>query len=64
MDIHYHESKAFHDFSPQANDTDRAIATCWRSLVPTSVDRRCHVVSTTNPHVHPIADQLLLRKIR
>jgi hypothetical protein len=26
--------------SPQANYTDCAIATCWRNLVPTFVDRR------------------------
>jgi hypothetical protein len=27
------------DFSPQANYTDWATATCWRNLVPTFVDR-------------------------
>jgi hypothetical protein len=26
-------------FSPQANYTDWATATCWRNLVPTFVDR-------------------------
>jgi hypothetical protein len=26
-------------FSPQANSTDWATATCWRNLVPTFVDR-------------------------
>jgi hypothetical protein len=26
-------------FSPQANYTDLATATCWRNLVPTSADR-------------------------
>jgi hypothetical protein len=26
-------------FSPQANYTDRATATCWQNLMPTFVDR-------------------------
>jgi hypothetical protein len=35
--------------SPQANYTDRATATC-RQLVPTFVDRGCHVFSVTDPY--------------
>jgi hypothetical protein len=38
------------DFSPQANYTYRTTAACRRSLVPTSADRGCRVVSATNPH--------------
>jgi hypothetical protein len=42
--------KKIRDFSPQAIYTDRATATCCRSLVPTFADRGCRVVSAMNPH--------------
>jgi hypothetical protein len=36
--------------SPQANYTDQATATCWRSYWQLFVDRGCHVVSVTDPY--------------
>jgi predicted Ser/Thr protein kinase len=44
------EKKELHDFSSQANYTDRATAACRRSLVRTFADRGCRVVSATNPY--------------
>jgi hypothetical protein len=37
------------DLSPRANYTDRRLPS---KLVPTSADRRCRVVSATDPHGH------------
>jgi hypothetical protein len=37
-------------FSPHANYTDRATAALLAKLVPTFVDRGCHVVSATDPY--------------
>jgi hypothetical protein len=39
-----------HGLSPRANYTDRATAACWRSDCQLFVDRRCHVVSVTDPY--------------
>jgi hypothetical protein len=39
-----------HGLSPRANYTDRAKATCQRSDCKLFADRRCHVVSVTDPY--------------
>jgi hypothetical protein len=38
------------DLSPRANYTDRAIPACQRSDCQLFADRRCHVVSVTDPY--------------
>jgi hypothetical protein len=39
-----------HGLSPRANYTDRATAACRRSDCQLFADRRCHVVSVTDPY--------------
>jgi hypothetical protein len=40
-----------HCLSPRANYTDRATAACRRSDCQHFADRRCHVVSVTDPYL-------------
>jgi hypothetical protein len=42
--------KKLHGLSPLANYTDRATASCRRSDCQLFADRRCHVVSVTDPY--------------
>jgi hypothetical protein len=42
--------KKLHGLSPRANYTDRAIAACQRRDCQLFADRRCHVVSVTDPY--------------
>jgi hypothetical protein len=46
------EKKQLHGLSPRANYTDRATAACRRNDCQRFADRRCLVVSVTDPYGH------------